>query len=337
MRPLSTPQTPPPAKPHHTSLITWLRALWRFSRPHTIVGTTLSVLSLFTLAIADPAVGFPGNLAAPMLDVLVPGPLVLGVLVLGALLACLCGNVYIVGLNQIEDVEIDRINKPHLPIAAGIFSRRQGWWIVGLCGGVALVSSLAQGRFLAATVWSSLVIGTLYSLPPVRLKRFPFWASVCIFTVRGVIVNLGLFLHFSDRLGQPTITPAVWVLTAFVLVFTFAIAILKDIPDIEGDRCYQIRTFTVQAGPGPVFRLALWTLTLCYAGMIAAALLLPSIHTGLIVATHLLALGAIWVYGQRVSLAEKRSIARFYQFVWRLFFLEYILFPVACLLAVAPQ
>src|SRR3712207_8755450 len=42
---------------------------------------------------------------------------------LGAMLACLCGNVYIVGLNQLEDVEIDRINKPHLPIAAGEFSR----------------------------------------------------------------------------------------------------------------------------------------------------------------------------------------------------------------------
>ncbi|MGF1535155.1 MAG: homogentisate phytyltransferase [Elainellaceae cyanobacterium] len=317
MRPLSTPQTPPPTKPHPAPLKTWLKALWRFSRPHTIVGTTLSVLSLFLLAAArEPAA--PGYTAS---------------LVLGALVACLCGNVYIVGLNQIEDVEIDRINKPHLPIAAGIFSRRLSWRIVGLCGVVALITSLLQGRFLAATVWSSLAIGTLYSLPPVRLKRFPFWASVCIFTVRGVIVNLGLFLHFTDRLGQPTITPAVWVLTAFVLVFTFAIAILKDIPDIEGDRCYHIRTYTVRVGPRPVFRLALWTLTLCYGGMIAAALLLPSLQTLVVLVTHLVALAAIWVYGQRVALSDKGAIARFYQFVWRLFFLEYMLFPVAYLLA----
>ncbi len=318
MRPLSPPQTPPPVKKLSPAI--WSRSLWRFSRPHTIFGTTLSVFSLVVLAIATQA------------DTVPPAAYAIG-LALGALLTCLCGNVYIVGLNQIEDVEIDRINKPHLPIAAGLFSRRQGWWIVGLCGVTALVSSLLQGRFLAATVWSSLLIGTLYSLPPVRLKRFPFWASVCIFTVRGVIVNLGLFLHFTDRLGQATVTPAVWVLTAFVLVFTFAIAILKDIPDIEGDRCYHIRTFTVQLGARPVFHLALWTLTLCYGGMIAAALLLPSIQAGLIVVTHLLALGAIWAYGQRVTLTEKRSIARFYQFVWRLFFLEYVLFPVACLLA----
>ena len=317
MRPLSPPQPPPPTKNLPLSL--WLRSLWRFSRPHTVVGTTLSVLSLFVLAI-DSGIALP-----PIAQSLA--------LIFGALLSCLAGNVYIVGLNQIEDVEIDRINKPHLPIAAGLFSRRQGWWIVGLCGLVALVTSALQGRFLAATVWSSLVIGTLYSLPPVRLKRFPFWASVCIFVVRGVIVNLGLFLHFTHRLAQPAITPAVWVLTGFVLVFTFAIAILKDIPDLEGDRCYQIRTFTVRLGPRPVFRLALWTLTLCYLGMIVAALLLPSVSLGLILPTHGAALLAVWVYGQRVDLEKKPAIARFYQFVWRLFFLEYILFPLACLLA----
>ncbi|MGB3613182.1 MAG: homogentisate phytyltransferase [Elainellaceae cyanobacterium] len=317
MRPLSTSQTPPVRPPQPLSPSAWLRALWRFSRPHTIVGTTLSVLSLFTLAVASMPTTV-GHSAA---------------LTLGALLACLCGNVYIVGLNQAEDVDIDRINKPHLPIAAGLFSRKQALWIVVLCGVAALVSAALQGRFLWATVWSSLAIGTLYSLPPVRLKRFPFWASVCIFTVRGVIVNLGLFLHFTDRLGQAVITPAVWVLTAFVLVFTFAIAILKDIPDMAGDRHYHIRTFTVRLGPRPVFWLALWTLTLCYGGMIVAALLLPSVQAVVIVPTHLLALAAIWRYGLRVSPTDQKAIARFYQFVWRLFFLEYILFPAACLLA----
>ena len=34
-------------------------------------------------------------------------------------LALLCGNGYIVGINQIYDVKIDKISKPFLPIAAG--------------------------------------------------------------------------------------------------------------------------------------------------------------------------------------------------------------------------
>jgi hypothetical protein len=51
-------------------------------------------------------------------------------------LACLLGNLYIVGLNQLEDVDIDRINKPHLPMAAGEFTLTDGRWIVSLAGWV---------------------------------------------------------------------------------------------------------------------------------------------------------------------------------------------------------
>lgn len=35
------------------------------------------------------------------------------------LVALLCGNGYIVGINQIYDVDIDAVNKPFLPVAAG--------------------------------------------------------------------------------------------------------------------------------------------------------------------------------------------------------------------------
>ncbi|MFM8005093.1 MAG: zinc-dependent metalloprotease, partial [Dolichospermum sp.] len=64
----------------------------------------------------------------------------------------------------------------------------------------------------------------------------------------------------------------VWALTVFILVFTFAIAIFKDIPDMEGDRVYNITTFTLQLGQQKVFNLALWVLTICYGGMILVGL-----------------------------------------------------------------
>lgn len=35
------------------------------------------------------------------------------------MLALICGNGYIVGINQIIDEDIDKVNKPFLPIAAG--------------------------------------------------------------------------------------------------------------------------------------------------------------------------------------------------------------------------
>ncbi len=337
----------------------WLYAFWKFSRPHTIVGTSLSVLGLYLIALD----GF--SLFTYSLGSLV-----------GALIACLCGNVYIVGLNQLEDVAIDQINKPHLPLACGEFSRSEGLAIVATTGCLALLLSLLQGPFLLATVGLSLIIGTAYSLPPIRLKRFPLWAAVCIFGVRGVIVNLGLFLHFGQVLNGLNRIPAeVWILTAFILGFTFAIALLKDIPDIDGDRRYHITTFTIRLGPTAVFNLARWVLTGCYLGVILiGSFWLGNVNPLFISTTHLLALGWLWQQSFQVNLkqagvavsapdlkdnsaqadesmavgiqgsvgvalpettAEPRTLSTtsFYQFVWKLFFLEYLIFPAACLLS----
>lgn len=297
-----------------------LYTLWKFSRPHTIIGTSLSVLGLYLITLAETgaAVSFEQTLWA-----------------LGAWIACLCGNVYIVGLNQLEDVEIDRINKPHLPLASGEYSRTQALAIVSLTGLTALILSFLQGPFLFGMVGLSLAIGTAYSLPPIRLKRFPAWASLCIFTVRGVIVNLGLFLHFSDKLqGSTRIIPAVWALTLFVLVFTFAIAIFKDIPDMAGDRQYNITTFTIRLGAKAVFNLSRWVLTACYLGMVGAGIWqIPSVNAGFLIVAHLVILAWFWQRSFKVNLEDKIEIAQFYQFIWKLFFLEYLLFPIACLLA----
>jgi homogentisate phytyltransferase/homogentisate geranylgeranyltransferase len=298
----------------------WLYAFWKFSRPHTIIGTSLSVLGLYLVAIS--LLPTPHSLF-PNLEQL-----------LGSWIACLCGNIYIVGLNQLEDVAIDKINKPHLPVASGEFSRSQAKGIVIITGILALVLALLLGPFLFGMVAVSLAIGTAYSLPPIRLKRFPFWAALCIFSVRGAIVNLGLFLHFSWVFQQNLSIPLqVWILTLFILVFTFAIAIFKDIPDMEGDLQYNITTFTIQLGKQTVFNLALWVLTVCYTSMIlVAGLHLTSANTVFLLTTHLGILLLMWWLSRQVDLQDKSAIAQFYQFIWKLFFIEYLIFPIACLL-----
>ena len=81
-------------------------------------------------------------------------------------------------------------------------------------------------------------------------------ASLCISGVRSVVVNLGVYAHFSLALGDGTVAipAAVWALTIVVLPFSFAIAILKDVPDAEGDRRFRIMTFTVRVGGAKVLR-----------------------------------------------------------------------------------
>jgi hypothetical protein len=93
---------------------------------------------------------------------------------------------------QIYDVEIDRVNKPYLPLAAGDFSTATASWIVWLSGAASLGIGLASGSPpLLCTLGASLALGIAYSteLPLLRWKRFPLVAAACILAVRSVGVG----------------------------------------------------------------------------------------------------------------------------------------------------
>jgi homogentisate phytyltransferase / homogentisate geranylgeranyltransferase len=295
----------------------YLSQLWKFSRPHTIIGTSLSVLALFTIAIA--------TTHQPI------GWLSIGQLMV-TWIACLLGNIYIVGLNQLYDVEIDRVNKPDLPLASGKLSIAQGQWIVGVSGLLGIATANPSGQWLFATVALSLAIGTAYSLPPIRFKQYSLLAALCILTVRGCIVNIGLFLHFNRLFtGADSLPPSIWILTLFILVFTVAIALFKDVPDLEGDRQYQIETFTIVLGKLTVFNFTRWAITIAYLGTIGAGILLSTtINAWFLAISHAGLLALLWWRSQDIDLEQKESIADFYQFIWKLFFWEYLIFPIAC-------
>jgi len=283
-----------------------LDVLWRFSRPHTLIGTTLSILGIYALGPTD---------AFDLFWTIVAGA---GV------------NLYIVGVNQVQDVEIDRVNKPELPIAAGELSLAVARRIVGACAALALVLALTQGLIELGAVGLGLAIGWAYSCPPLHLKRFPALASLSITLVRTLVVNLGVWLHFSDG---GAIHPGVWALCAITLPFSLAIAILKDVPDAEGDRRFDIATFTVRVGPRPVLGAGLAALT---AGLAAMAVLGPALlseaSATVLIAGHVAALALLWWWARGLDPARTETTVTFYQRVWRLFFLEYVLIPAAFLI-----
>jgi homogentisate phytyltransferase/homogentisate geranylgeranyltransferase len=295
--------------------------LWRFSRPHTVIGTTLSILGLYVIAATQLPGAALGEGLGDLLCVLVAG---------------FCVNVAIVGVNQVTDVEIDRINKPFLPIAAGELSLEAARRIVLACTLIPLAMAVTQGVAEVVAVGAALLVGAAYSLPPLRLKRFPGLAAASITLVRSVVVNLGVALHFSSTLGggaaAGTVPGPVWALTVFVLPFSFAIAILKDVPDLEGDRAFRIRTLTVRLGGRRVLGIGMAALTLAYAGMaVLGPLLLSGVQPVVLAGGHLLALGLLWAWAARTDPGDREAFTRFYMRVWTLFFLEYPLVALACL------
>lgn len=295
-----------------------LNAFYKFSRPHTVIGTALSIISVSLLAVEK---------LSDFTPLFFTG-------VLEAIVAALLMNIYIVGLNQLSDIEIDKVNKPYLPLASGEYS---------VTTGVTIVSSFAIMSFLVGwTVGSwplfwalfiSFVLGTAYSIniPLLRWKRYAFVAAMCILAVRAVIVQIAFYLHVQTYVygRQAIFTKPVIFATGFMSFFSVVIALFKDIPDIVGDQIYGIRSFTVRLGQKRVFWICISLLQMAYAAAIFVGASSSCLWSKLItVLGHAMLASILWSRAKSVDLESKAAITTFYMFIWKLFYAEYLLIPL---------
>jgi UbiA prenyltransferase family len=105
------------------SIKTRLRSLYKFTRPHTIRGTILASIAGTIRCLLDT----PGAIANANWGHMLPQAFL-------GMLALLLGNAFIVGINQIYDEDIDKLNKPFLPVANGEMSKRFAWIVVVASG-----------------------------------------------------------------------------------------------------------------------------------------------------------------------------------------------------------
>ena len=288
-----------------------LKIFWQFSRPHTIIGSVCSITALYIIACN-------GNDLYQY-----------ALLYAATLISALACNIFIVGINQIEDVELDKINKPYLPLAAGSLSRRSALVIVWSCLLIALIVAFFTSYFLGALIGLILLIGVAYSLPPLKLKQHHLPAALAITIVRGFLVNIGMFLHFQNKIHHNyTIPDYVWCITFFIMAFSIAIAWFKDLPDTEGDDRFKIRTLAVLYNK----KTALWggtiLVSLAYLYMIFWSSTADHQHTIFLLISHTLLFILFLLNFFSVKLDEQDSVKRFYLRFWVFFFAEYIIFSV---------
>ncbi|KAJ6994273.1 homogentisate solanesyltransferase, chloroplastic [Populus alba] len=292
-------------------------ACWRFLRPHTIRGTALGSTALVARALIENTNLIKWSLVLKAFS---------------GLFALICGNGYIVGINQIYDIGIDKVNKPYLPIAAGDLSVNSAWLLVIFfaVAGV-LIVGLNFGPFITSLYCLGLFLGTIYSVPPLRFKRFPVIAFLIIATVRGFLLNFGVYHATRAALGLPfEWSSPVAFITTFVTLFALVIAITKDLPDVEGDRKYNISTLATKLGVRNIAFLGSGLLLVNYVGAVLAAIYMPQdFSRSLMIPAHtILALSLVfqtWVLEQ--ANYTKEAISGFYRFIWNLFYAEYIIFP----------
>jgi 4-hydroxybenzoate polyprenyltransferase len=222
--------------------MTSARTYLELGRPFTLVAPALGFLSggLTALGAAPPEPLSMASLTYPLI---------------GSLMAAVlnAGNN---ALNQIYDLEIDRINKPKRPLPSGRVSTSGAWVFAAVTYLLALVLAwlvAPGGRHECFWIVLVAVICTfIYSMPPLRTKRLGIWANITIAIPRGVLLKVAGWSSVKTIVG---IEP--WYIGAIFGLFLLGATTTKDFADMEGDRLGGCRTLPIQYG----VRRAAWMIS----------------------------------------------------------------------------
>ncbi|RMG64388.1 MAG: hypothetical protein D6715_09840 [Calditrichaeota bacterium] len=147
-------------------------------------------------------------------------------------------------INDVYDLEIDRVNKPFRPLPAGQITPNQAKWaaLVELVSGVLLGWLVSPATGLMALCFALLLFE--YAR---RWKR-----SVLIGNVLVSLSTAAAFVYGALAVNRPS--RSLWpALLAFF--FHLAREIIKDMEDIPGDRLHQAITLPVKYGERPAIRI----------------------------------------------------------------------------------
>jgi 4-hydroxybenzoate polyprenyltransferase len=218
------------------------RAYLELARPFTLVAPALGFMSGALTAIgAAPRERWSAALLVPA--------------IVGSTMAAVlnAGNN---ALNQIYDLEIDRVNKPKRPLPIRRLSIADAWSFTLAAYGLALLLAwLVAPRGRHECFWLvavAVVCTVLYSVPPFRTKRLGVWANVTIAIPRGVLLKVAGWSAVKTIFGLEP-----WYIGAIFGLFLLGATTTKDFADMEGDRRGGCRTLPIQYG----VRRAAWMIS----------------------------------------------------------------------------
>ncbi|CAJ1968652.1 unnamed protein product [Sphenostylis stenocarpa] len=209
---------------------------------------------------------------------------------LQALLPPMFMDLYVNGVNQVFDYEIDKINKPYLPLASGKLSLRSCAFIVASSAIMCFWLNLMIGS--SALIWNFALCFTLWT---------------------GYSVNTFVF-------KRPVVFPRSLIVSIiFMSFYSLGLALSKDIPDIEGDKKFGVDSFSARLGSEKVFWIcvALYEIAFGVAFLAGASSSSPfwiKIVTG--VGNLVLAL-ILWYQTKYVDVTNPASARSFYSLNWK--------------------
>lgn len=207
-----------------------VKAYVELARPFTLLAPSVGFLSGGVVAwMARRPEGLSG--AAATLEVL-----------LGALAAA-CLNAASNAINQIYDLEIDRINKPKRPLPSGALSLGEAWVFTVVAYVFTFALAACVNLDFLGIVAVTTFITYAYSGPPFRTKRFGILANVTIAIPRGCLLVVA---GWSAVASPADLEP--WLLGTVMGLYVLGAATTKDFSDMEGDQKYGCITLPIRYG-----------------------------------------------------------------------------------------
>ena len=167
-------------------------------------------------------------------------------------------------VNDIFDLEVDKISNPSRPLPAGIISVRQVVSAVVLSIVVSCLLVFSTGSVVASVLIAVCAFMVFaYSAPPLRLRRFPVAPYVTIATFAALSFLLGAAVTAGD------LSPDFLLGAVLIFGFSAGSCMLKEFKDTRGDSEMNVRSLPVVLGPT---RAAMVTVPVY---LVACVLLLP--------------------------------------------------------------
>ncbi|KAL2323105.1 hypothetical protein Fmac_027484 [Flemingia macrophylla] len=292
------------SEPHPSyvkSILDILKKFWDafflFTSPYAILGQTLGVLSASLHAVEKLSDISPLFLIG-VLQVAIPFSLL---------------GIFVAGLNQLTDIEIDKINKPYLPLASGKISYTTG----------SLVPAFVIGsRPLILGLVSNCLLWMAYSVngPFLRWKKNPFLAAMCLFSTLAIVFPISSFLHMQTFVFKRSLAFPKSLISAviFMTLYSIGIAFCKDVPDVEGDEKYGVYTFAVLFGRKRMFQICVFLFEMAFGVAFLAGATSPFLWIKLVTGVgHVILASVLWYQAKSTDLTSKSSMISFYFSIWK--------------------
>jgi 4-hydroxybenzoate polyprenyltransferase len=148
-------------------------------------------------------------------------------------------------LNDIQDLEIDRVNSPDRPIPSGRVGIREAYVLSIVLSGLAVGASAILGTSTLLTALAALVLMTYYNM---RGKKTGLLGNAV------VSFNVALPFFFGG-LAANNLRPLLFIFFLLAFLANMAREVAKGIADIAGDSVKGVRTVAVTMGAKAAARI----------------------------------------------------------------------------------